>query len=402
MKNSTLPILLKNQKILLIGDGDVARHKRDVLEENDIEFIQIRKDFKLKHIGNLFIIVDATGNPKVLQKLLKYKRKNFVLLNIVDNPQYCDFYFMALTANRPLQVAVSSNGASPTTAQYFRDECEKLIPEDIEQYLQRKQKERDENVIDVTRTKKELQSLETQVYLVGCGIGDPELLTIKAFNIIKSVDVVLIDHLISDEIIALIPPKTEQLFVGKQKDFHSKTQEEINTLLIKYAQKGKTVARLKSGDPFIFGRGSEELLELLKLNIKTEVIAGISSAISGPLLANIPITARGYASGFSVVSAHLKGNSLNLDWIELLKKENHTVVVLMGLSRVKEIVEESQRLGVSQKKPCAIISNASRKNQETIITSLEHLVNDAKDAIRPAILVFGEVVGFRGRIDTLI
>ena len=395
MENSTLPILLKNQKILLIGDGKVAHQKIKVLEENNIEFSQIKKDFKLKHIKDFYIIIDATGNPKVLKKLLKYKKSNNVLLNIVDTPIHCDFYFMALTSNKPLQIAVTSNGASPTTAQFFRDDCEKLIPKDIDKYLKSKQQERDNSIIDVKKTKQELQNINTQVFLVGCGIGDPELLTIKAFNIIKSVDVVLIDHLISDEIISLIPKKTKKIFVGKQKGFHSKSQEEINKLIIKYAKKGKTVARLKSGDPFIFGRGSEELLELLELNIKTEVIPGISSATSAPLLANIPITARGYASSFTVVSAHLKGNSVNLDWIELLKKENHTVVVLMGLSRIREIVKEAKRLNIKLNKPCAIISNASRDNQNTIITSLKSIEQDSSNAIRPAILVFGDVVKFK-------
>ena len=129
--------------------------------------------------------------------------------------------------------------------------------------------------------------------------------------------------------------------------------------------------------------------------INAEVIPGISSSISGPLMGNIPITARGYASGFTVVSAHLKGNSVNLDWVELLGKENHTVVVLMGLSRVNEIVEEAKRLGISKKKPCAIISNASRPNQKVVATTMKRLIKDAKDIERPAILVFGDVVKYR-------
>jgi len=394
MINSTLPILLKNQKILLLGDGNVARHKKSVLSENNIQFKQIKKDFKLKHIKGFYIIIDATANPKVLKKLLKYKKTYDVLLNIVDVPKYCDFYFMALTTNKSLQIAVSSNGKSPIAAQYFRDECEKLIPKDIVKYLAIKQKERDSNTIDVKQTKQELKQLLSKVYLVGCGIGDPELLTIKAFNIIKSVDVVLIDHLVSDEIINLIPKKTKKIFVGKQKNFHSKSQEDINKLIVKHANKNKTVARLKSGDPFVFGRGGEELTGLLEQNISTEVIPGISSAISAPLLANIPITARGYASSFTVVSAHLKNNVLNLDWIELLKKQNHTIVVLMGLSRIKEIVKKAKILNISLNISCAVISNASRSNQNTIITSLKTLEIDSVSAIRPAILVFGNVVNY--------
>lgn len=410
MKRKTLPILLKNQKILLIGGGNVALQKAQVLSENKIDFRiisetlgkeikklsskMVQKRFKLKDIEDENIIIDATGNPKVAKKLLKYKKKHPILLNVVDVPTLCDFYFMALTKNKPLQIAVSSNGASPTAAKYFRDECERLIPKDITAYLEKKQKQRDVGIIDVDQTKEELASQQTKVFLVGCGIGDPELLTLKALKIIKHADVVLYDHLVSDEIMALVPKGTKKIYVGKQQGYHSKSQEKINALIIKHAKKGRVVARLKSGDPFVFGRGAEELSDLVNKEITAEVIPGISSSISGPLMGNIPITARGYASGFTVVSAHLKGNSVNLDWVELLGKENHTVVVLMGLSRVNEIVEEAKRLGISKKKPCAIISNASRPNQKVVVTTMKRLKKDAKDIERPAILVFGDVVKY--------
>ena len=157
MKHSTLPILLKKQKTLLIGGGNVALQKAEVLSHNKIDFRIVseelnkkivkltdkieQKQFKLKDIQDEQIIIDATGNAKVANKLLKYKKKHPILLNVVDAPSLCDFYFMALTKNRPLQIAVSSNGASPTAAKYFRDECERLIPEDITAYLDQKQKD---------------------------------------------------------------------------------------------------------------------------------------------------------------------------------------------------------------------------------------------------------------------
>lgn len=411
MKIQTLPILLKDQKILLIGAGKVAVQKAEVLSENHISFRVIaeqiskemfplakkikEKRFKLSDIKDEYIIIDATGNPKVAKKLIKYKKEHSLLLNVVDVPALCDFYFMALTKNKPLQIAVTSNGASPTAAKYFRDECEKRIPKDISHYLTTKQKERDRGVIEAEQTKKELDAGQTKAYLVGCGIGDPELLTRKAYDIIQYADVVLYDHLISEEIMALVPKSTKKIYVGKQKGYHSKSQEKINALILKHAKKNRVVARLKSGDPFVFGRGAEELKDLVDANIKAEVIPGISSSIAGPLAGDIPITARDYASGFTVVSAHLKGNSINLDWVDLLAKDNHTVVVLMGLSRVTEIVEEAKRIAISQSKPCAIISNASRPNQKVVTSTLQELVFDAKEIERPAILVFGEVVNFK-------
>jgi len=408
MQNKTLPILLKNSKILLIGGGNVALQKAQVLHENRIDFKIIAKNvkeeifklcdkviekkFKLRDIENFMIIIDATGSKKVVKKLLKYKETHDILLNVVDVPTLSDFYFMALTKNRPLQIAVSSNGASPTAAKYFRDECEALIPKNIGVYLEKKQNERDLGFIDIDKTQHELFSLNSKVYLVGCGLGDPDLLTLKAYKIIQNVDVVLYDNLISDEIMELVPQSSIKVYVGKKKGHHSKSQEEIHKTITKYTSQGLSVARLKSGDPFVFGRGAEELMYLMELGIHTEVIPGISSAISAPLLANIPITARDYSSSFSVVSPHLKGDSLNLDWIDLLHKKNHTVVVLMGLSRVVEIVEEAKKQNISLNQPCAIISNASRPNQKVAKTTLEGLEDASRDMLRPSILVFGEVV----------
>ncbi len=231
-----------------------------------------------------------------------------------------------------------------------------------------------------------------QVYLVGCGLGDPELLTLKAYKIIQSVDVILYDNLISDEIMALVPQKIEKIYVGKKKGYHSKSQKDINNIILHYTSKNLSVARLKSGDPFVFGRGAEELLFLLKRGISTEVIPGISSSISAPLLANIPITARNYASSFSVVSPHSKGNSLNVEWVDLLKRKNHTIIVLMGLSRIPEIINEANKLNIERNKPCAIISNASRPNQKIVKTTLEKLEEASQQMQRPSILVFGDVV----------
>ncbi len=413
-QRQTLPILLKEQHILLLGGGNVALQKAEVLSHNHISFTVISKDvhpkikalcndiqikaFKVKDIQDTYIVIDATGNDKVTKKLLKYKKKHPLLLNVVDKPKVCDFYFMALTQNAPLQIAVSSSGASPTVAQYFRDKCQALIPDDMSTFIEELQTERDKGVIAVDQTLNSLGKMSSKAYLVGCGLGDPELLTLKAYNTIKSIDVVLYDHLISDEIMALVPKDTKKVFVGKEKGFHTKPQEEINKLIRKYIKKGYSVARLKSGDPFIFGRGAEELLYLTQKGITTEVIPGISSAISAPLMANIPITARDYSKAFTVVSAHLKGNSVNLDWVPMLVHKDHTVIVLMGLTRIKEIVQEANTLGVDMQTPCAIVSNASRSNQSVLTTTLENLEEVSVGASRPAILVFGDVIHYTNKL----
>ena len=408
MKNKTLPILLKNQKILLIGGGNVALQKAEVLAHNEIEFKivaselnykiksltenKVAKDFEISDIEDYKIIIDATGNEKVTQSLLEYKKTHDILLNVVDVREHCDFYFMALTKNRPLQIAVSSNGASPTAAKYFRDECEAMIPKDISSYIQEKQEQRDKGIIEVEATQKELIQKSAKVYLVGCGTGDVELLTIKAYKIIQSVDVVFIDHLIAQEILDIIPQTTKKVFVGKQKGFHSLKQAQINKLLIEEAANGSSIARLKSGDPYIFGRGSEEAISLVKDGVSVEVIPGISSAIAGPLLAGIAPTARGYATNFSIVSAHLAGNRVNLEWVPMLKMGNHTVVVLMGVSRAKEIQACAKSIGVDMKMPVAVISNASRKNQTTQVGTLKNMDTLCENAPRPALIIMGDVV----------
>ena len=176
MKNKTLPILLKNPTILLIGGGKVALQKAQVLHENEIDFkilsdvcleeiyglcsdIELKK-FEILDVQNFSIVIDATGNSEVTNQLIEYKKEHTLLLNVVDVPSLCDFYFMALTKNRPLQIAVSSNGASPIVAKYFRDECEALIPENIDEYLKKKKQERQKGIIEIEKTKEELKALK--------------------------------------------------------------------------------------------------------------------------------------------------------------------------------------------------------------------------------------------------
>ncbi len=240
--------------------------------------------------------------------------------------------------------------------------------------------------------------MKGKVYLIGCGTGDPELLTIKALKAFKRLDIALVDHLISDEILRLLPEKTKVLYVGKQHGKLSIKQEEINLLIYEFAKEGLTIGRLKSGDPYIFGRGGEEALFLVEKGVEVEVIPGVSSATSAPLYSGIPVVMRGYATGFSVVSAHLKGNKFNKDWIPLLKQKNHTVVVLMGLSRVKNILEEAEKQNINLNIPVAVISNASRKNQKVIVGKLKDIENLSKKAEKPAVIVFGEVVNLHNKL----
>ncbi len=408
----SLPVLLKNPKILLLGAGNVALQKAKVLSENEIDFCTIseeflgtflqyskrnkNKSFEVNDLDGFDYVVDATGNSKVTQLLLKEKQKRFFMLNVVDVPHLCDFYFMALLNIGKAQIGVSSNGASPLLAKKIRDKIKNILPKDaLEELLEEASSERKDGIINKEKLELKANKIFAKAYIIGCGIGDVELLTVKAYKTIQSLEVALVDNLISDEIKAIIPENCQIIDVGKAKGFHKKSQDEINQIFLEHLQMGKSVGRLKSGDPYLYGRGAEEALYLLQNDFSNiEVIPGVTSALSGCTVAGIPVTHRDISKSFSVVTAHLKNNSLNLDWIELLKIPQHTTVVLMGLSRAEQIKEAALLNGCDENMPCAIVSNASRGNQEVIVTTLEKLDESAKMTKQPSIIVFGDVVEF--------
>ncbi len=407
---STLPVLLKDPRILLIGGGLVAYRKASVLNDNQVRFKLLAKtlipEFDLldpavdtinknliEHdLKSFNIIVDATGNPAVAEMLFAEKRQRFVLVNIVDLPEQCDFYFSSLLNYGRLKIAVSTDGASPAIGQAVRDKIKAMIPDNFAELVEEKAAERSRGVIDAVATREQVLTRLAQVYLIGCGPGDINLLTLQAYACIQKMDVVLYDHLIPQQILDIVPGTAQQVYVGKQKEAHSRGQEEINQIILDYARQGLQVARLKSGDPYIFGRGAEEAEFLGLHGVRVQVLSGISSALSAPASAGIPLTARGYATNVSIVSAHISGSRINTDWLPMLKIPNHTTVVLMGLSFAREIATLALASGVSPEMPVAIVSNASRETQGTIITTLVDLPTESLRAERPAVLVFGDVV----------
>ncbi|WP_345972676.1 uroporphyrinogen-III C-methyltransferase [Sulfurimonas diazotrophicus] len=411
MKTASLPVLLKPKEggVVLVGAGKVGLHKAEVLAANGIAATVIapavhagfegvplhrvlRKNVAAGDLKGASVVIDATGDNAVTEMLLGLKAAKGFLLNVVDVPSLCDFYFASLLHYGPLKIAVSSDGASPTLTQCVRDKIRRTLPPELETLAREKAGERSGGMIDAAATRNATGRLLASVSLVGCGPGDVELLTLKAYHIIKEADVILYDHLISEEILALIPTKSIKIYVGKRKGCHSRTQDEINRMIVQYAEKGCSVARLKSGDPYIFGRGAEEAAYLAEKGFRVSVVAGISSAIAGPAVAGIPVTARGYAANFSVVSAHLKGAKTNLSWIDLLRQPDHTTVVLMGLSLSRAIRDAALERGISRTLPAAIVSNATRPNQQTRVTTLGKLADAAGAVEGPAIIVFGDVV----------
>jgi uroporphyrin-III C-methyltransferase / precorrin-2 dehydrogenase / sirohydrochlorin ferrochelatase len=410
----TLPALLTNPDVLLIGGGKIALQKAQSLHKNNVRFSIIaqcvctelhQSDFKIteKEISSddltqANVIVDATGNPSVAKMILDEKSKRHFLFNCVSQPKLGDVYFPAILNIGDLKIAVTTDGASPTVSRIVRDKIASFIPGEIASLLTEKKEERAKGIRNIKESEEQCLALFSTVYLIGCGPGDADLMTLKAYKTLQQIDVVLYDHLLTQEILDMIPEQAEKIFVGKKKGCHSARQDEINEMLHEQAKRGLKIARLKCGDPYIFGRGAEEAEYLIERGISVEMISGISSALAGPACAGIPPTARGYATNMSVVSAHLAGCKINTDWLPLLKIPNHTTIILMGLSFADQISQMALDTDVDATTPVAIVSNASRSDQEVRITNIKDLPEAAVDAQRPAILVIGNVVNLHHKL----
>lgn len=234
------------------------------------------------------------------------------------------------------------------------------------------------------------------VYIVGGGPGDPGLITVKGLNCLRQADVVLYDRLAAPELLDEVPADTELIDVGKEPKRHRRSQEEINALMIEKARDGKTVVRLKGGDPFVFGRGGEECQALAEAGIRYEVVPGVSSAIAVPAYAGIPVTQRGVTTAFTVVAGHTGGSESDIDWDGISRIG--TIVFLMGVEHLPEIVAKLIAHGRSSDTPAALIQEGTTQNQAVVTGTLEDIVEKAEDICPPAVFVVGEVVRLREQI----
>jgi uroporphyrin-III C-methyltransferase len=252
------------------------------------------------------------------------------------------------------------------------------------------------------RNERANKSRAGKVWLVGAGPGDAELLTVKALRAINTADIIFYDYLVSADIRALFPKNIPAHYVGKAKNQHSIAQEELNQLLVKQAQLGLTVCRIKGGDPFVFGRGGEELLELRTAGVEAEVIPGITSASGCSTYADIPLTHRGLSQGCTFVTGHAE-KSLDVNW-NALAQLNHTLVFYMGLTRADEIAAKLLAGGLSADTPVAIIENGCRKDQRDIISTLQEFpIAVLREQVQsPALIIVGEVVRMKEKLQAQV
>ena len=457
MKYLPINIDLKNRHCIVFGAGTVALRKIQMLLKAGAKITCIAKtihpDIKRlnhdqylnivqmdiynylskPHLTNITLIISATGNAKLAQHIFRMSSLNNTLINTVDNSTLSTYISPAIVNRNPIIVSISSSGAAPVLARNIRESIEKILPHNIgklatfasglrnkikatitsliarrkfwedffnssisQRIIETGNYPQQQNLIDDIINKPE----ETgEVYLVGVGPGDPELLTIKALRVMQKADVVLHDRLISTEILEMVRRDAQMVDVGKSMGQHKVKQPEINQLLIKYANQGKRVCRLKAGDPFIYGRGGEEIQALKNARINYQIVPGITAAIGCAAYAGIPLTHRDFAQNVLFVTAHCKNSIDTLDW-QSLSRGKQTLAVYMGIMKSSYLVKNLISNGKNPMTPIAVIENGTRSNQRVITGSLHNLTNLIKiNHIKsPALIIIGEVTRFANKL----
>ena len=448
-----LPIFMKvtGKLCLVVGGGEVAQRKAGVLLEagatvrvvapeiapalatqQRVEAIVGR--FAVAHLDGVALVITATDERSVNRQVSEQAKLRNIPVNVVDDPDLCSFIMPAILDRSPLMVAFSTGGASPVLARMLRGKLETLIPQNYsrlaafaERFRERvKQRVTDaalrrcfwEDALEGVVAEKVLagdeasaeallqQMLESgdntrrgEVYLVGAGPGDPDLLTFRALRLIQKADVVVYDNLVSKPILDMTRRDATRIYVGKKRADHTLPQEEINELLVRLAQEGKRVLRLKGGDPFIFGRGGEEIETLAEHAIPFQVVPGITAASGVAAYAGIPLTHRDHAQSCIFVTGHLKDGSMNLDWAALARPKQ-TIVVYMGLLGLETLCEQLVKHGLPDSTPIAIVQQGTTPNQRVITGTLATLpaIAASEQLHAPTLIIVGGVVTLREKL----
>lgn len=380
------------------------------------------------------LVIAATNNAEVNKTVFEQCEARNLLVNSVDDIPHCRFMVPAIIDRSPLIVSVASNGTSPVLSRQIRTQLETSIPHGMGKLAEFSGKWRNqvkekisnpderrifwENLyasplkeqvfndnLDVAdsmleQALQEWKAPKGEVYLVGAGPGDPELITLKALRLMQQADVVIYDRLVSAPILELCRRDATKIYVGKARSNHSVPQEGINALLVDYAKKGKRVCRLKGGDPFIFGRGGEEIQELFQAGVPFQVVPGITAASGCSAYAGIPLTHRDYAQSVRFLTGHLKEGSPELPWNELVY-ENQTLVLYMGLVGLERICEQLIAHGQRPDMPVALISKGTTPEQKVVVGSLADIASKVTEhqIHAPTLTIIGEVVRLREQLQ---
>lgn len=449
-----ISLKLQQQPCLIVGGGHIAYRKAvllakagakvDVLApEIDVNLLQLVQQSQGQYVQDVFspstalrhyrLVIAATDNNLVNQQVFAACEAENVLVNSVDDPPHCRFMVPAIIDRSPLVISVASNGTSPVLSRQIRTQLESTIPHGMGKLaefsgqwraaVKQKIVNPDERRIfweelyasplkeqvfndnldaanqSIQQALAEWQTPKGEVYLVGAGPGDPELLTLKALRLMQQADVVIYDRLVSAPILELCRRDAEKVYVGKARSNHAVPQEGINALLVKYAQAGKRVCRLKGGDPFIFGRGGEEIQELYEAGVSFQVVPGITAASGCSAYAGIPLTHRDYAQSVRFLTGHLKEGSPELPWSELVY-EQQTLVLYMGLVGLESICEKLIAHGQRADMPVALISKGTTAEQKVVVGTLADIASKvAQHHIQaPTLTIIGEVVNLREQL----
>ena len=452
-----LPIFIdiKQKPCLVVGGGDIAYRKISLLikanaqvsciakeacsniialaDENKITLIQ--RNFEPTDVGSQRLIISATDNKQLNAEVSELANSANIPVNVVDSPDLCSFIVPSIVDRSPIVIAISSAGKAPVLARLIRAKLESTIPHaygklaEIAGSFRDKVKSKFDNIedrryfwekvfsgviaekvfagkadeakVDIQAQLDNTKSRETgEVYLVGGGPGDPDLLTFKALRLMQQADVVLYDRLVSKDVVELVRRDAELIYVGKKCDRHAVPQGDINQLLVDFAKQGRRVCRLKGGDPFIFGRGGEEIETLAENNIPFQVVPGITAASGCSAYSGIPLTHRDYSQSCRFVTGHLKDGTMDLPWRELAV-EHQTVVFYMALLGAEHLSEQMIAHGMRENMPVAIVEKGTTPEHKVWTTTLVELPNVvATETIKaPALIIVGEVVKLRQKLN---
>jgi uroporphyrin-III C-methyltransferase/precorrin-2 dehydrogenase/sirohydrochlorin ferrochelatase len=457
-----LPIFfdVRGKPCLLVGGGEVAARKAALLNRAGARLIVVAPEarddvvalaqsshgeyhsrkFEASDLDGVHLVIAATSDAAVNAEISQLADARKLAVNVVDQPPLCRFIVPAIVERAPITIAISTGGNSPVLTRELKERIETAVPRGYGDFANLLGSWRDEVKAaipdDKQRTRfweslmsgevaslvfqgkteaaqaayqQQLQAFVGQqkvagqstgeVWLVGAGPGDPELLTLKALRFMYAADVVLYDRLVSDEIMAMVRPDAEKIFVGKEAKHHPVPQEQINDKLVHYARQGLKVLRLKGGDPFIFGRGGEEIEELAAAGIPFQVVPGITSASGCSAYAGIPLTHRDYSQSVRFVTGHLKDDRPDLDW-HMLAQEQQTLVIYMGLMALPVISAKLIGHGMRADMPVAVVEQGTRANQRVVSATLNDIEAAVKNAElkAPALIIVGPVVKLRNTL----